>query len=111
MAKRITNHLRLGIFVMAGLVFLVLLLYVIGKNQNLFGSTFVLKARFENINGLMSGNNVRFAGITAGTVNEVRVLNDTTIEVEMLIKNKMREFIKKNTVATIGSDGLMGNKL
>lgn len=111
MAKRITNHLRLGIFVMAGLLFLVTLLYVIGKNQNLFGSTFLLKARFENVNGLMPGNNVRFAGITAGTVKEVRVLNDTTIEVEMLIKNKMREFIKKNTVATIGSDGLMGNKL
>jgi phospholipid/cholesterol/gamma-HCH transport system substrate-binding protein len=111
MAKRIANHLRLGVFVIAGLFFLVLLLYMIGKNQNLFGSTFILKARFENASGLMPGNNVRFAGINAGTVDEVKVLNDTTIEVTMLIKTKMKEFIRKNAEASVGSDGLMGNKL
>lgn len=111
MAKRIANHLRLGVFVIAGLFFLVLLLYMIGKNQNLFGSTFVLKARFENASGLMPGNNVRFAGINAGTVDDVKVLNDTTIEVTMLIKTKMKEFIRKNAEASVGSDGLMGNKL
>jgi phospholipid/cholesterol/gamma-HCH transport system substrate-binding protein len=111
MARRIANHLRLGIFVIAGLFFLVLLLYMIGKNQNLFGSTFLLKARFENASGLMPGNNVRFAGINAGTVKEVMVLNDTTIEVTMLIKTKMQQFIRKNAEASVGSDGLMGNKL
>lgn len=111
MAKRIANHLRLGVFVIAGLFFLVVLLYMIGQNQNLFGSTFVLKARFENASGLMPGNNVRFAGINAGTVDDVKVLNDTTIEVTMLIKTKMKEFIRKNAEASVGSDGLMGNKL
>ncbi|MBA2746330.1 MAG: MCE family protein [Flavisolibacter sp.] len=111
MAKKLANHFRLGIFVLAGLFFLVLLLYMIGKNENIFGSTFVLKARFENINGLMPGNNVRFAGINTGTVKDIAVLNDSTIEVTMLIKEKMKPFIKKNAIATIGSDGLMGNKL
>jgi phospholipid/cholesterol/gamma-HCH transport system substrate-binding protein len=111
MARRIANHLRLGIFVIAGLFFLVLLLYMIGKNQNLFGSTFILKARFENASGLMPGNNVRFAGINAGTVKEVVVLNDTTVEVTMFIKTKMQQFIRKNAEASVGSDGLMGNKL
>jgi phospholipid/cholesterol/gamma-HCH transport system substrate-binding protein len=111
MAKQIANHFRLGIFVIAGMFFLVLLLYVIGKNQGIFGASFSIRTRFENVNGLLPGNNVRFAGIQAGTVKAIEVINDSTIEVTMLIKNKMRPHIKSNAVASIGSDGLMGNKL
>jgi phospholipid/cholesterol/gamma-HCH transport system substrate-binding protein len=91
--------------------FIVLLLYVIGKNQGIFGASFPIRARFENVNGLLPGNNVRFAGIQAGTVKSVEVINDSTIEITMLIQNKMRPHIRANAVASIGSDGLMGNKL
>ena len=111
MRKKKINSIKLGVFVMAGLAFLILLLYVIGKNQNMFGHTFILKARFENVHGLMPGNNIRFAGIDAGTVKKVDVLNDTTIEVTLLIRNKMKKYIHKNATISIGSDGLMGNKL
>jgi phospholipid/cholesterol/gamma-HCH transport system substrate-binding protein len=111
MARQTANHFRLGIFVIAGMFFLVLLLYVIGKNQGIFGASFPIRARFENVNGLLPGNNVRFAGIHAGTVKSVEVINDSTIEVTMLIQNKMRPHIRANAVASIGSDGLMGNKL
>ncbi|HEY0749859.1 MAG TPA: MCE family protein, partial [Chitinophagaceae bacterium] len=75
MAKRTIPHIKLGIFVLAGIAFLILLLYIIGKNQNLFGKTFMLKARFEKTNGLMRGNNIRFAGIDAGTVKSVNIIN------------------------------------
>src|SRR6476620_6245056 len=111
MAKTILNNARLGAFVVAGLAFLILLLYMIGKNQNLFGKTFVLRARFDNAQGVVAGNNVRFAGINAGTVKSVHILNDTTIEVTMLVKTKLKPFIHKNAIASIGTDGLMGNKL
>lgn len=103
--------LKLGLFVTTGLSVLILLLYVIGKNQNLFGKTFVLKARFEDVHGLMAGNNIRFSGIDAGTVKSVEVLNDTCIEVVLLVKTKMQKFIHKNALVSIGTDGLMGNKL
>lgn len=105
------NLVKLGIFVIAGMAFLILLLYVIGKNQNLFGSNFILKARFENVNGLMKGNNIRYAGINAGTVRDVAVLNDTTVEVTLLVKRKMKAYIRQNAQLTITTDGLMGNKL
>jgi phospholipid/cholesterol/gamma-HCH transport system substrate-binding protein len=111
MARKVVNHFKLGIFVLAGLAFLILLLYMIGKNQNLFGSTFVIKARFANVHGLVPGSNVRFGGITAGTVESVNVMNDSTIEVEMNIQTKMHPFIRKNAKVSIGTDGLMGNKL
>ena len=111
MAKRIINSVKLGAFVLGGLLFLVLLLYMIGKNRNLFGSTYILKARFENVQGLVAGNNVRFSGIQAGTVKKIKILNDTVIEVTMIIDTKMQAIIRKNAVVSIGTDGLVGNKV
>jgi phospholipid/cholesterol/gamma-HCH transport system substrate-binding protein len=109
--KKKINSLKLGVFVMAGLAFLILMLYAIGKNQNMFGKTFLLKVRFDDVRGLMPGNNIRFGGIDAGSVKSVDMLNDTTIEVSMLIKAKMKNYIRKNAKASITTDGLMGNKL
>lgn len=111
MAKQGINSVKLGAFVLGGLLFLVLLLYMIGKNRNLFGATYVLKARFENIQGLVSGNNVRFSGIQAGTVKKLKILNDTVIEVTMVMEKKMLTIIRKNAVVSIGTDGLVGNKV
>lgn len=111
MSKRTENNVKLGTFVLGGLLFLVVLLYMIGKNRNLFGATYVLKARFENIQGLVAGNNVRFSGIQAGTVKKVKILTDTVIEVTMIIEKKMQTIIRKNAIVSIGTDGLVGNKV
>jgi phospholipid/cholesterol/gamma-HCH transport system substrate-binding protein len=111
MTKQAFNNIRLGSVVMGGLLFLVLMLYMIGKNRSLFGSTYKLKARFCNVQGLVAGNNVRFSGIETGTVKRISIVNDTIIEVEMLINKKMQSIIKRNAVASIGTEGLVGNKV
>ena len=111
MGKETTKNIRVGLFVLVGTTLLIFTLYLIGAKQNLFGSTFTLKAQFKNVNGLMSGNNVRFTGIDVGTVKKVEIINDSTVNVEMVIDNKIQKFIKKNATASVGSDGLMGNKL
>ncbi|OQY95562.1 MAG: mammalian cell entry protein [Sphingobacteriales bacterium UTBCD1] len=111
MGKRTSSNFKLGIFVLSGLVFLILLLYMIGKNQSLFGSSFELKARFRNVQGLRAGDNIRFSGIQAGTVKEIKILNDSTIEVVMMIDSKMKKYIHKSAIASISTDGLIGNKL
>ncbi len=111
MAKKIISNVKLGVFVLAGLLFLVILLYMIGKNRNLFGSNYVLKARFENIQGLVAGNNVKFAGIQAGTVKSINIINDTLIEVTMVIEKRMSKIIHKNAIASISTEGLVGNKV
>lgn len=108
--KKIDNA-KVGMLVLAGLVFLIFTLYMIGKNRNLFGSTFTIKAVLNNVNGLVTGNNVRFKGMDVGTVQSIRVENDTAILVTMTIDEKMKPYIKQNAIATIGTDGLMGNKL
>ncbi len=105
------KNIRLGVFVVTGTVFLVMGLYFIGSKRNLFGSTFRISAQFHNVNGLMAGNNVRFAGINVGTVEKVRILSDSLVDVIMLIEFDARPFIRKNAIATVGTEGLMGNKL
>jgi phospholipid/cholesterol/gamma-HCH transport system substrate-binding protein len=111
MAQKVFNNIKLGAFVMAGLFLLILTLYIVGRNRNFFGSNFELRAHFHNVNGLMPGNNVRYSGIQVGTVKEVKMMSDTTIEVVMLINDKVNGFIHKNAVASIGTEGLIGNKI
>lgn len=111
MKTKAVNNTKMGAFVIAGIAFLVLTLYMIGKNRNLFGDTFTIKATVTNVNGLLPGNNVRFKGIDVGTVKSITVENDTAIIVSMVIDEKVRRFIKKNAIASIGTDGLMGNRL
>jgi phospholipid/cholesterol/gamma-HCH transport system substrate-binding protein len=111
MAKLQINNIKLGAFVLGGLAFIILLMYMIGKNQNMFGSTFRLKVRFENVQGLRPGNNVRYAGIEVGTVKKIDILNDTTMEVEMIIDEKVKNIIRKNAIVSIRTDGLVGNRV
>ena len=111
MAKQEGNNIKLGLFVLAGLLVLMIAFYMIGKNRNIFGSDFELKARFSSLNGLMEGNNVLFSGVQAGTVKSIEMVNDTTIEVTLHIDGKVKSFIHKNALAAIGTEGLMGNKV
>jgi phospholipid/cholesterol/gamma-HCH transport system substrate-binding protein len=111
MANAASKNIRLGVFVFMGTVLLIASLYLIGNTQNLFGNTFRISAEFYNVNGLMPGHNVRFSGIDVGTVESVQIVSDSSVKVVMVIQQDMRTFIRKNAVASIGTDGLMGNKL
>ncbi|PWL40384.1 MCE family protein [Flagellimonas aquimarina] len=111
MEKTTVEKIRLGVFVILGTILLVLGAYLIGNRQNLFGSTFNINAVFKNVNGLQKGNNVRYSGIDIGTVNGIKMFNDTTIVVNMIIQEKMLQHIRKNAIATIGSDGLVGSMI
>jgi phospholipid/cholesterol/gamma-HCH transport system substrate-binding protein len=102
---------KLGTFVILGLVLFVSTIYFVGKQKNIFGNTFHLKALFKTVSGLKVGNNVRFSGINIGNVNEVELLTDTSVMVDLVIRKKYQEFIKKDARASIGSDGLMGDKV
>jgi phospholipid/cholesterol/gamma-HCH transport system substrate-binding protein len=111
MTSQNLNNIRLGTFLIGGLTILIFLFYMIGKNKNLFGKNYTLRARFENIQGLKAGNNVRYAGIDVGTVEQVEIINDHSIEVVMTINKKMNHIIRKNALASIGTDGIVGNKI
>lgn len=111
MNKNTPNNIRLGIFVSLGTLILVVALYLIGSKQSMFSSTIGISSQFYNVNGLMPGNNVRYAGIDIGTVDKVRIENDSSVSVYMVIERQHAKYIKKNATASVGTDGLMGNKL
>jgi phospholipid/cholesterol/gamma-HCH transport system substrate-binding protein len=89
----------------------VVAVYMIGQGKDLFKKTFTISAYFQNVNGLQNGNNVRYAGIDIGTVKSINMVNDSTIKVDMNIEEKIIQHIKKDAIATIGSDGLVGNMI
>lgn len=105
------QKVRLGFFVIMGTILFVLAVYLIGQKQNMFKKTFSVNSYFQNVNGLQKGNNVRYAGINIGTVKNISMINDSTINVEMIIEEKIISHIKTDAIATIGSDGLVGNMI
>lgn len=111
MEQETSRNIRLGIFVAAGTLCLIIAFYFVGSKQNLFGSTFRINALFYNVNGLVEGNNVRFAGIDVGTVESLEIINDSAVLVTMVLDEKAKKFIRQNAIASVGTDGLMGNKL
>ena len=111
MKKENSRNIRLGLVVLLGSVAIIAALYYVGSRQRLFGSTIQIKAAFYNVNGLRKGNSVRFTGIDVGTVESVEIISDTSVLVVMAIDAEACRFIRKDALAVIGTDGVMGNKL
>jgi len=97
--------------VITGTLLFTVAVYLIGQKQDMFSNTFNLRVIFNNVNGLQPGNNVRFSGITVGSVINVNIKNDSTIEVVMRVREDVHKFIKSDALVTIGTDGLMGNMI
>lgn len=111
MEKTAPEKIKLAIFTIIGLILFVVTIYFIGNKQKMFGKTDHLTAIFKNVSGLQLGNNVRYSGINVGTVRGIEMVNDTTIRVDMIIDKSILPHIKKDAVATIGSDGLVGSMI
>jgi len=103
--------LKLGLFAVAALVIAVAGIYYIGKQKNKFGSVLRITAQFSSVSGLKIGSNVRLGGIDVGTVDDIQLTTDTTVQVGMVIQKKVQRFIRKDARASISSDGLMGDKV
>jgi phospholipid/cholesterol/gamma-HCH transport system substrate-binding protein len=102
---------RLGLFIAGGLAIFVIAIFIIGKQENLFDPVFKLSTTFYNVSGLEVGSNIRFSGINVGTVDNINIINDTTVRVDMLIKKSVQQFIKSDCVAGIGSAGIIGDRI
>lgn len=98
-------------FTIIGITMLLGTLFYIGKHSNMFSSVIRLQSVFANVNGLKEGSNVRLAGIVIGTVEKIQLISDSTVLVGIVVQDYVRSFIKKNASASIGSDGLMGERV
>jgi phospholipid/cholesterol/gamma-HCH transport system substrate-binding protein len=101
---------RLGLFVAGGFVLFLIAIFLIGRQKNLFNPVFTLHTTFYNVSGMQVGNNIRFSGINVGTVDNIKIINDSTVMVDMIIRKSVQQFIKNDCLATIGSEGIIGDR-
>ena len=111
--EKYTNKfkVRLGLFIAGGLMIFIVTVFIIGRQKNLFVPVYKLTTTFYNVSGLQVGNNIRFSGINVGTVDNIKIINDSTVQVDMLIQKYVQKFIKTDCEAAIGSAGLIGDRI
>src|SRR5271166_4361175 len=103
---------RLGAFIVVTLSILVAGVFIIGGKQYLFSSTYQLKAQFANVVGLDDGGDVRVGGVHSGTVRSIILPHKPgeKVTVVMDLGKSTHEIIKQDSVATIETEGLLGNQ-
>jgi phospholipid/cholesterol/gamma-HCH transport system substrate-binding protein len=103
---------RLGAFIVATLAILVAGIFVIGGKQYLFSSTYRLRAQFDNVVGLDAGGDVRVGGVHVGTVHAIMLPHKPgdKVTIVMDLDKSTRQIIKQDSVASIETEGLLGNQ-
>jgi len=111
MDKTARRNILLGFFVLIGLILFIVGIFLVGAKSEMFRKTFPISARFSNATGLKPGSNIRYNGVKVGIVKTVTLLNDTAVLVDMRIEESRRAVIRTTAIASIASDGLMGDKM
>src|ERR1700683_2709784 len=103
---------RLGAFIVATLAILVAGIFIIGGKQYLFSSTYQLKAQFDNVEGLDTGGDVRVGAVHRGTVHSIVLPHNPgeKVTVIMDLGKSTHEIIKQDSMASIETEGLLGNQ-
>jgi phospholipid/cholesterol/gamma-HCH transport system substrate-binding protein len=109
--KEIAQQVKLGAFVLAGVTLFLISVFFIGSENNIFSRTFTISAIFKNVEGLKEGDNVWLSGVKIGTVKNVRIVSEGRVVVDLSLKDRQNDFIRKDATAFVGSDGLVGNKI
>jgi phospholipid/cholesterol/gamma-HCH transport system substrate-binding protein len=103
---------RLGAFILLALAILSAGVFIIGSKQYLFHSTYLLKAQFDNVAGLSDGADVQVGGVHSGTVHSIELPHKPgeQVTVVMDLDKSTHEIIKQDSVASIQTEGVLGNQ-
>ena len=103
---------RLGAFIVGTLAILAAGVFVIGSKEYLFRSTYQLKAQFDNVAGLAEGADVQVGGVHSGTVTGIELPRKPGDEVTVVMElaKSTHEIVKRDSVASIQTEGLLGNQ-
>jgi phospholipid/cholesterol/gamma-HCH transport system substrate-binding protein len=107
------RRFRVGIVVLAALIFLMLGILMVGKRARLFTARLPYQTEFKSATGLVVGNPVRLNGVTVGNVLEVNLSPDPAkqdVNVVFEIDRKIQKRIRTGTTAAIKTIGLLGDK-
>jgi len=103
---------RLGAFIVMTLAILAAGVFIIGSKEYLFSSTYQLKAQFDNVAGLAAGADVRVGGVHSGTVHGISLPHNPgeKVTVVMDLDNSTHEIVKRDSVASIETEGVLGSQ-
>lgn len=103
---------RLGAFIVATLIVLAVGVFIIGSKEYLFRSTYQLKTQFENVAGLAVGADVQVGGVHSGNVHNILLPHKPgdKVIVVMDLDRSTKEIIKGDSVASIQTEGMLGNQ-
>jgi phospholipid/cholesterol/gamma-HCH transport system substrate-binding protein len=107
------RKVRVGVFVLIGLVAFLGMVYALGARARLFEPRFTVSAEFTEVGGLVEGATVRLAGVQIGRVSVVRLPTQPggKVRVEMTIARRFGEQVRKDSVARIETQGLLGDRI
>ncbi len=100
-----------GLFIFLGLAFLVAGTLMVGNLHETFKNKMEIVALFDDVGGLQKGNNVWFSGLKIGTVSDLNFYGKSQVEVRLKIDTKTQQYIRKDAMVKLSSDGLIGNKI
>jgi phospholipid/cholesterol/gamma-HCH transport system substrate-binding protein len=100
-----------GAFIIIGLLFLVGGVMTVGNLHSTFQKKITVSTVFDDVNGLQSGNNIWFSGVKIGTVKKMEFYGNSKVKVIMSINTESKEYVRKDALVKIGSDGLIGNTI
>jgi phospholipid/cholesterol/gamma-HCH transport system substrate-binding protein len=103
---------RLGLFILGTFAILALGIFIIGSKSYLFTSTYVLKTEFSNVAGLAQGADVLVGGVHSGTVESIELPHNASgkVTVRLEMDKDTHQIIKQDSVASIQTEGLLGNQ-
>ncbi|RFZ83326.1 MCE family protein [Mucilaginibacter terrenus] len=100
-----------GVFVLLGVAVFVIGILTLGGQNKSFVKSIRISAIFQDVAGLKKGNNVWFSGVKVGTIKSIRFTGNAQVDVDMSVDASTQQYIHRNAVARISSDGLIGNKI
>lgn len=113
MAKKTLKEVKVGLFVLSGIVLACIFIFSIGSEQQLFKDQYRLNTNFKDVGGLRVGAPIRLAGVDVGMVSEINFLDDLekkTVGVVFKVNSEVQERIREDSEANIKTMGVLGDK-
>ncbi|HUK46351.1 MAG TPA: MlaD family protein [Terriglobales bacterium] len=107
-----SHPIKVGIFLVGGILLFSIGLFLIGSESQLFGHHFTVYAQFNNIDTLTTGAKVRVSGMDAGEITNIQVPQGPSKEfrLQLNVDEKFRPIVRKDSLASIETEGMVGNK-
>ncbi len=102
----------IGLFIFLGFGLFTAILFLIGDRQKAFSKHIVLYTEFSDLGGLANAAKVRVSGLDAGRIKKIEVPQSPSAKfrLELQIEEKVHGMIRKDSVASIETEGVVGDK-